>query len=971
MERAIREKDEPAAPSKTQRAHDKDLRMQISSNFAALSSPKEQALCIARALECQKPHCICHETARTGRGLTHCPAHDDEKPSLHLNFTESTVLFHCFGSCSQEDVIRALQEHGLWRSPGLTLEELARAKKLSSSFLRSLGVHNGVFNGKPAVVIPYYGEDGKEIARRYRISLSGDRFRWRKGAKVLPYGLNKLPEARKAGWVFLVEGESDCWTLWQVGLPALGIPGKSTWRAEWTSYLQGLDVCVWVEPDAEDIYVAKIVQNLPKARLIFARDLGFKDPSEAYVRAENVQEFLNFMKKARDKAVLGEAWLKEAKDARLRELKAKAKPILEADDPWQVIREALASSGYGGDTRPLEILYLALTSRVLKYRNGEAPIHLVLIGSPGIGKTYTIKTVLQFFPESAYESIDASSPRALIYTNADLRHKAIIYSEIDSVPQSEDNPAASAIRALLQENALRYDVTIRNARTHSPVVQHVTKEGPTVLITTSTRVPPEQLSTRVFLLPMREDKEQVRNILLARARAEALPMEGCAASVAFQELLQIEGPWDVTIPYLEPLVELFAQRDNLEARSVRDFERIKTAIKCVALLRQTRRKRDEYGRIVAELEDYAVVYELFGELYAATVVLPNTRRVVEAVIELFRDTGKPASYSEVSKKTGLGMTTVRRRVQEAIQRGWLIKETGGRGVPARLHPGPEPLPPATVLPTPTEVEKVWRAARETKEALRINDEVFLERQGGELGKDDQNAISQSPIFAVELDVKQRNTSCTPHSLKVNHLVNTDQGGGELESANQISIAEKDSHFAFLQGDIWGPQSLREGMGEKLGPPESPLQVANCEQKARSEWLPGGSPPSSSPDGQAEKPPPARGSTFDLQTSTTAPVRINHVTPSDAPQTWPKCPDCNRRVPCLDPDFGLCPDCVGVSADPRLHVLRLAQLQGFPHISLKGDRSIGPGREDWIAFVKEATLEQALEAKGILMNFAVF
>lgn len=966
MRHAIREKDEPAAP-KAQRAHNENLRMQIFSNSSALSSPKEQALYIARALECQKPHCRCHETARTGKGLTHCPAHDDEEPSLNLDFTDSTVLFHCFGSCTQETVMQALRERGLWGSPGLTLEELARAKKLSPNFLRSLGVRTGSFNGKPAVVIPYYGEDGRELARRYRISLSGDRFRWRKGAKVVPYGLNKLSEARRVGWVFLVEGESDCWTLWSVGLPALGLPGKNTWRTEWASYLQGLDVYVWIEPDAEDGYAAKIAQDLPNASLIFARNLGVKDPSEAFVHIRTHSEFLNFMKKARDEAVLAEAWLKEAQDARRRELKAKAKPVLEADDPWQVIRNALIRSGYGGDTRPLEILYLALTSRVLKYRSGEAPIHLVLIGSPGTGKTHTIKTVLQFFPETAYKLIDASSPRALIYTDADLRHKAVIYSEIDSLPQSEDNPAASALRALLQDNALHYEVVIRDERTGRPVTEHIRKDGPTVLITTSTRVPPEQLATRMFPLPMREDREQIRNILLARAHVDDLPPEGCTALVAFQELLQMGAPWDVAIPYLGPLVNLFSRREDLEPRAARDLERIKTAIKCVALIRQSRRRRDECGQIVAELEDYAVARKLFEELYAATVVLPNTRKVVEAVIELFQDTGKPVSYKEVAKKTGLGESTVRRRAEEAIKKGWLIKEGRGRGTSACLRPGPESLPPATALPTPAEVEAAWRAAGQLEKVSGLHDRALLEQGGGELGNDDQKAAFQTYVFAVKLETKQESANWTRQTPEVSCPANSDQIGGEPGNDDQMSEDKKVSHLAVSSGEYVGSPLLGIGDHEKQGPPTFPLGVANFEQKVRSEGASGSLPYGSPPGGQEVTPPLVGESSSNPWSSATAPAKVTHALLSDDPQTWPKCPGCRRLVPNLDPDFELCPDCVSVSADPRLHVLRLAALQGFPTISLGGGRVIGPGRDGWTAFAKGASPGQVWEAMAALMH----
>ena len=45
---------------------------------------------------------------------------------------------------------------------------------------------------------------------------------------VMAYGEGRLGEAVAAGYLILVEGESDCWTLWHAGFPALGLPGAKT-----------------------------------------------------------------------------------------------------------------------------------------------------------------------------------------------------------------------------------------------------------------------------------------------------------------------------------------------------------------------------------------------------------------------------------------------------------------------------------------------------------------------------------------------------------------------------------------------------------------------------------------------------------------------------------------------------------------------------------------------------------------------
>jgi hypothetical protein len=53
---------------------------------------------------------------RRGYGLTHCPAHEDEHPSLSIDERGAKVLFKCWAGCSQAEVIAALRDRRLWRS---------------------------------------------------------------------------------------------------------------------------------------------------------------------------------------------------------------------------------------------------------------------------------------------------------------------------------------------------------------------------------------------------------------------------------------------------------------------------------------------------------------------------------------------------------------------------------------------------------------------------------------------------------------------------------------------------------------------------------------------------------------------------------------------------------------------------------------------------------------------------------------
>lgn len=142
---------------------------------------------IRRERRCGRLGCPC---ARE-HGNVHCPAHTDETPSLSVTELGGRVLVRCHAGCSQEAVIAALRAKGLWpeSSTGLTLEELAAAKRLPVDFLQSLGVRTVYERDLPRVRIAYLDEQGEVAAVRFRKALNGtERFAWRRGDKVLLYG---------------------------------------------------------------------------------------------------------------------------------------------------------------------------------------------------------------------------------------------------------------------------------------------------------------------------------------------------------------------------------------------------------------------------------------------------------------------------------------------------------------------------------------------------------------------------------------------------------------------------------------------------------------------------------------------------------------------------------------------------------------------------------------------------------------
>lgn len=174
----------------------------------------------------------------------------------------------------------------------LTLEALAEAKRLPADFLRSLGIADEPAGEVPGVYISYFDESAKPHARtRLRTALRAtDGSKWLGDTNVKPiaYGAWRLRDARQQGYIVLVEGESDAWTLWYHAITALGIPGATMARTLEAAYLDGVErVFVYREPgQSGDTFVVSVGKRLKE--MGFAGEAyelsihGLKDPSDLH-----------------------------------------------------------------------------------------------------------------------------------------------------------------------------------------------------------------------------------------------------------------------------------------------------------------------------------------------------------------------------------------------------------------------------------------------------------------------------------------------------------------------------------------------------------------------------------------------------------------------------------------------------------------------------------------------------------------
>jgi hypothetical protein len=267
-----------------------------------------------------------------------------------------------------------------------------------------------------------------------------------------------------------------------------------------------------------------------------------------------------------------------------------------------------------------------------------------------------------------------------------------------------DGISAYLMRSVISEGRLRHETVTNTAEGFKPLV--LEREGPTGLLVTTTSVMLEpELETRMFSIPVTDTPAHTGAVLAAIAA-------GAAGQSALTEIdpapwhalqLWIEGgAREAVVPFASPLA---AAIPPVAVRLRRDFAALLGLIQTHAILHQAQRERDERGRVLAKLDDYAAVYELTADLVAAGVgasVSQTVRETVAAVAELTtrQQPRIGVMLGRVAEHLELDKSSASRRVAAAIKAGYLINTEERKGRPACLELG-EPLPEEReVLPSP-------------------------------------------------------------------------------------------------------------------------------------------------------------------------------------------------------------------------------------------------------------------------------
>ena len=219
----------------------------------------------------------------------------------------------------------------------------------------------------------------------------------------------------------------------------------------------------------------------------------------------------------------------------------------------------------------------------------------------------------------------------------------------------------------------------------------------------------------------------------------------------FHESLE---PSKVVVPYAQALSDFLGLSTELPESVHRAFARVISLIKSVAIVHQSQRKRDEQGRIIAEMEDYAIAFQLIDEAFRES--LGQGKKYTNKRIRLIEKYG-PVTPGEIAKMVGVSGPAISQWIGPWVEKGILTwcdekgdafpdEETlekakhSGNGFIRVTHP--------TGLPSPYQLTKdpKWDEGGELYEKYR------LDLEGGDTDSDvssDDDGMSNDLVEEIE------------------------------------------------------------------------------------------------------------------------------------------------------------------------------------------------------------------------------
>jgi len=370
--------------------------------------------------------------------------------------------------------------------------------------------------------------------------------------------------------------------------------------------------------------------------------------------------------KREDKRKSEEVKEKQGKDLFSHNQMQAAKEFLNSPDLTENTHQLFGSLGLIGEQDSATLLFFIFLTRFFKN-----PLHAIVMGSTGSGKTYLLQGVAGTVPRQHIHVTTSLSENTLYYTPRDfLKHKILLQEDLDGAYS-----ALLPLRELMSNQEISRFSTKTNSRTGDSKQVYLHVEGPVCVAGATTRDKIyEDNANRSFLIQVEENPSHERQVLEYQGKLAA----GLINFKRYEENINLLKACQLLIEPVEVIIP-FAPKLELPPhvfKKMRTKNHYLTLIKSITLWNQQQRKRvtDHDGNtfLLSTLEDVEWANYLSRDvlLRKSDELSGKTRQFFESLKEYIKEQKTKTFYAkDIRRHFRMHPMELQRRLTEIEARG--------------------------------------------------------------------------------------------------------------------------------------------------------------------------------------------------------------------------------------------------------------------------------------------------------------
>ncbi|MCQ4142525.1 CHC2 zinc finger domain-containing protein [Chryseobacterium sp. EO14] len=331
------------------------------------------------------------------------------------------------------------------------------------------------------------------------------------------------------------------------------------------------------------------------------------------------------------------------------------------------LNQLIEKAGIIGEEQSRLLLFLITIS----YLN-KSPLHGIVQGSSGSGKTHIISRIADLMPQEDVLRFTRITESSLYnWGEFDLFQKIIIIEDLDGLKED----ALYALREFISNQVLRSSVTIKDKKGNNKSSHKIVKGQFSSLSATTKGETYEDNMSRSFLLAVDESKEQTQRIIHYQNQRNAGEIDRNEQEKAIgfiQKLVRNLKHYEVINP--------FATKLNLpeKVHKIRRLnEMYQAVIKQVTFINQYQREVKN-GYLITEIEDIEQATEVLFESIVLKVdeLDGSLRQFFERLKKYVKNEHQEFILRDIRQEFNISKTQMFRHIQTLLELDY-IKQTGG------------------------------------------------------------------------------------------------------------------------------------------------------------------------------------------------------------------------------------------------------------------------------------------------------